>query len=135
VAGWLLKTEPSEYSFADLVRERRTVWDGVTNPLALKYLRVMRGGDGAFIYHTGSERAIVGVARVVSDPYPAGGEAGVAGWVVDVEAESWLGRPVTLAEMKGSELFVGFQLLRLPRLSVMPVPPAIWRAVEELARQ
>ena len=135
MAGWLLKTEPSEYSFADLLRERRTAWDGVTNALALKYLRAMRKADRAFVYHTGSERAIVGVARVVSDPYLASREASVVGWVVDVEAEGWLGRPVTLAEMKSSELFAGFELLRLPRLSVMPVPPVIWRAVEDLARQ
>ncbi len=133
MAGWLLKTEPSEYGFADLLRERRTAWDGVANALALKYLRSMRKTDRAFVYHTGSERAIVGVAQVVSDPYLAGEEVGGGEWVVEVEAEGWLKRPVTLAEMKGNPLFAGFELLRLPRLSVMPVPAEIWQAVEELA--
>lgn len=135
MAGWLLKTEPSEYSFADLVQEARTVWDGVSNSLALRHLRNMRRGDEAFVYHTGSERAITGIARVVSDPYPGGGEAGAGGTVVDLEAVAWLARPVTLAEMKRNELFAGFDLLRLPRLSVMPVPPSIWQAIVDLAQQ
>lgn len=133
MAGWLLKTEPSEYCFADLARERRAVWDGVASALALKHLRAMRRGDEAFIYHTGRERAIVGVARVVSDP--SGGEAGEEGQTVDLEAVGPLVRPVTLAEMKGMGVFAGFELLRLPRLSVLPVPPAIWRAVLDLARR
>ncbi len=133
--GWLLKTEPSEYSFADLLRHRRTVWDGVANALAVKHLRAMREGDEAFIYHTGSERAIVGLARVVRDPYVAGGETGAQGWVVDLEAVGPLPRPVTLAEMRGNDHFAGFELVRLPRLSVMPVPPPIWRAILDLARR
>lgn len=135
MAGWLLKTEPSQYSFADLVREARTVWDGVSNALALQHLRSMRRGDEAFIYHTGGERAIVGIVRVVSDPYPGGKEAGAVRTVVDLEAVAPLVRPVTLAEIKRHELFASFDLLRLPRLSVLPVPPSIWRAIVDLSQR
>lgn len=133
MAGWLLKSDPDDYSFADLRREKRTVWDGVSNPLARKYLRAMRQGDEALIYHTGDERAIVGVARVASDPYTVVGERGEAAPVVELEALHPLARPVTLAEIKGSSAFADFELVRLPRLSVMPVPPQLWQAVLDLA--
>lgn len=135
MAGWLLKTEPNDYSFADLLREQRVVWDGVSNPLARKYLNAMRRGDEAFIYHTGSERAIVGIARVVSDPYLAGGHQGEAEPVIELEALRPLSRPVTLAEIKNNAAFSHFELVRLPRLSVMPVPPALWQAVLEQAER
>lgn len=135
MAGWLLKTEPSDYSFADLLRQRRTVWDGVSNALALRYLRAMRGGDEAFIYHTGSERAIVGLAQVVNDPYSTGGADGADEVVVDLVPLYPLARPLTLAEMKGNPALSGFELLRLPRLSVMPVPPHFWRVVLQQAGQ
>ena len=127
MANWLLKTEPGDYSFAQLQREGRVVWDGVTNPLARKYLGSMAQGDEALIYHTGREKAIVGVARVATDPYWIGDPP--AEVVVDVMPLYPLPRPVTLAEMRGDPAFAQFELLRLPRLSVVPVPAPIRQAV------
>ncbi|RMD79852.1 MAG: EVE domain-containing protein, partial [Chloroflexi bacterium] len=94
---WLLKTEPSVYSFADLVREGRTVWDGVENTVALKHLRAIRQGDVALIYHTGDERQAVGLAQIVSDPYPDPKQHDPRLVVVDVVPLQPLNRPVTLA--------------------------------------
>ncbi len=123
---WLLKTEPSVYSYADLQREKQTVWDGVNNNLALRFLRSMKKGDRAFIYHTGKEKALIGVAEVVSSPYadPEGEDPKIV--VVDVKAREKLGRAVPLSEVKADPAFSDFQLVRLPRLSVMPVSQAQW---------
>lgn len=131
---WLLKTEPSAYSFAQLQCEGRTVWDGVKNPMALKYLREIQKGDRLFIYHTGDEKAVVGIATAVGAAYadPKHDEAGLA--VVDLAPVAALPRPVTLAEIKASPKFAGWELVRLPRLSVMPVSVEHWAAIEELAR-
>jgi predicted RNA-binding protein with PUA-like domain len=126
---WLLKTEPGDYSYDDLERDASTAWDGVRNALALKHMREVRKGDEALVYHTGRERAAVGVARVASDPYPdpeAGDPRVVA---FDLRPGRRLARPVTLAEIKQDPAFAGFDLVRLPRLSVMPVPPALWKRV------
>jgi len=133
VARWLLKTEPGEYSWGDLERDGRTRWDGVTNPLALQHARRVRSGDEVVVYHTGSERAAVGIARIVSDPYPdpAAGDDRLV--VFDLEPVRRLARPVTLAELKADPAFAGFDLLRLPRLSVMPVPAGLWRRLLERA--
>src|SRR5882724_2391563 len=95
---WLLKTEPSTYSFTDLEREKRAVWDGVSNALALKHLRSMRRGDLTFIYHTGNEKQIVGIAEVTSNPYPDPKENDPKLVVVDLAPRGRLPRPVTLAE-------------------------------------
>lgn len=133
MAYWLLKTEPTEYAFAQLERDRRTIWDGVTNALARKHLRAMREGDEVFIYHTGNERAIVGVARVVKNPCVMVDAEGREEPVVEVEVREPLARRLSLAEIKASPVFADFDLLRLPRLSVIPVPPQLWRAVLELA--
>ncbi|HNU82162.1 MAG TPA: EVE domain-containing protein [Thermoanaerobaculia bacterium] len=121
---WLLKTEPSCYRYADLEREGRTVWDGVTNALALKHLRTIVRGDEALVYHTGDERAAVGIARVVSDPYPDPQADDPRRVVVDLEPVRRLPVPVTLAELKADPALREFALLRNPRLSVVPVPPA-----------
>ena len=123
---WLLKTEPSVYSYADLQREKQTVWDGVNNNLALRFLRSMKKGDRAFIYHTGKEKALIGVVEVVSSPYadPEGEDPKIV--VVDVKAREKLGRAVPLSEVKADPAFSDFQLVRLPRLSVMPVSQAQW---------
>ena len=131
---WLLKTEPSTYSFAQLERDRRTVWDGVKNPMALKYLRQVERGDRLLVYHTGDEKAVVGIARALGAAYadPQRSDARLA--VVDIEAISRLPRPVRLAEMKASAKFKGWELLRLPRLSVMAVPTEIWTEIERLAQ-
>src|SRR3954462_1870898 len=112
MAKWLLKTEPDSYSWDDLVRDKKATWDGVANALALKHIRTMKKGDVALIYHTGDERAAVGIAEVVSDPYPdptAGDDKLV---VVDLKPRKKLAQPVALADMKADPAFAGFDLIR-----------------------
>jgi predicted RNA-binding protein with PUA-like domain len=130
---WLLKTEPGEYSFEDLLREGRTQWDGVTNPLALRHLRAIRPGDSLLVYHTGTVRALVGLARAVSRPYPDPAQADPRLVVVDVAAVRRLPTPVPLAQIKADPRFRESALVRLPRLSVMPVPGPLWEALLRLA--
>jgi len=132
--GWLLKTEPREYAFDDLVRDGGTQWDGVTNPMALRHLRAIRRGDALLIYHTGTVRAVVGVARAVSPPYPDPARGDPKLVVVNVAPVRPLPRPVPLASIKADPRFQGFELVRLPRLSVMPVPAPLWRAILAMAR-
>lgn len=128
---WILKTEPSTYSFGRLATERRAVWDGVTNALALKHIRSMAKGDHAFIYHTGDEKALVGLARIASDPYPDPNDPKLA--VVDLEAGERLPRPVTLAAVKADPAFAELGLVRMSRLSVVPVPPDHWKRLRVMA--
>jgi predicted RNA-binding protein with PUA-like domain len=130
---WLLKTEPSTYSYADLQRDGRTTWDGVSNPVALRNLREMRKGDQALIYHTGDEKAVVGIARIASDPYPDPKLADPKRVVVDLEALRPLKTRVSLAEVKAAKRFADFALVRISRLSVMPVSPAQWKALLGMA--
>jgi len=130
---WLLKTEPSAYSFAALVNDGRTTWDGVKNPLALKHLASVRRGDSVFIYHTGGEKAVVGLARAVSDPYADPKKKDPKLLVIDLEADRSLAKPVTLAAIKADKRFAGFELVRLPRLSVMPVSADQAAAIESMA--
>lgn len=118
---WLLKTEPSDYSFADLARERTAVWDGVTNAAARKNLRAMTKGDRLLVYHTGDVKAVVGRATVAAAPRPD--PADTKGVVVDVKAGKALKTPVTLAEMKAAKVFAGSPLLLIGRLSVVPLTP------------
>lgn len=118
---WLLKTEASEYAFEDLVRDRTTGWDGVTNALARKHLRSMTKGDRLVIYHTGDVKAAVGRATVADAPRPD--PADPKGTVVDVKAGKALKKPVTLAEMKAAKVFAGSPLLICGRLSVVPLTP------------
>lgn len=138
MATFLLKTEPGTYSFADLVREKRTAWSGVSNPAALIALRSIRKGDEAFIYHTGDEKAVVGLARVRSDPYedperPGVNKEGLPKFaVVDIEPVRPAKTALTLGEMKGDARFKDFELLRLSRLSVMPVPGPIDKLIRKL---
>lgn len=129
---WLVKTEPSTYSYDDLERQERATWDGVANALALKHLREMAPGDEVLVYHTGDEKSAVGIARVVSAPYadPKLKDARLA--VVDLEPVRRLARPVTLAEVKADPAFAEFALVRMARLSVMPVPPALWQRLLRL---
>ncbi len=132
---WLFKTEPSSYAFAQLERERHTTWDGVSNALARKHLRAVARGDAILIYHTGDEKAVVGVAEAVSDAYPdpkARGDGHAV--VVDIAPKRRLRRPVTLAELKARPTLAAFPLVRLPRLSVMPVSAAEWHEIERLAK-
>ena len=132
---WLLKTEPSTYSFAHLQRDGRAVWDGVKNPVALKNLRSVQKDDRIFIYHTGDEKAVVGIAVALGSAYPDPKLKDPKLVVIDLAPVAALPRPVTLAEIKASPKFAGWDLLRQPRLSVMAVPPQHWSEIERLARQ
>ncbi len=134
MAYWLLKTEPQSYSWDRLVREKKAVWDGVTNPTALKHIRSMSKGDEALIYHTGDEKACIGVAEVVSDSFPDPKSADPRTVVVEIKPKSKLQRPVSLAEIKVDSTFSGWDLLRISRLSVMPVPPVMWKRVMQLGK-
>ena len=132
--NWLFKEEPSSYSFDQFTKDGATTWAGVRNPLAQKHLRNVRKGDRVFYYHTGNEKAVVGVARATSDPRPDPQDKSGKLVVVDVAPVQALKRPVTLAEIKASKAFVEFPLTRLPRLSVMPVSDAEWKEIERLSR-
>jgi predicted RNA-binding protein with PUA-like domain len=127
MAYWLLKTEPSTYSFKDLQRDGRTVWDGVRNAQALIHLRAMHGGDRALIYHSGDERAVVGLATIEGEPYPDPQAGDPKLVVVDVRADKPLPKAVPLAAIKADAAFEGMALVRQPRLSVMPVTEAQWQ--------
>jgi predicted RNA-binding protein with PUA-like domain len=133
-ARWLFKSDPDTYSFFDLERDRKTVWDGVSNNLALKHLRGARKGDSVLIYHTGDEKAVVGLAEVASDPYPDPKQKDARLAVVDLAAGQRLARPVTLDEIKKQAALKSFDLVRLPRLSVMPVSDAQWNTIMKLAK-
>jgi predicted RNA-binding protein with PUA-like domain len=131
---WLLKTEPSAYGYGDLEREGRTVWDGVKNPVALRNLRSMKEGERAFVYHTGAEKAAVGLAEVVRAAYPDPKRKDARLFVVDLKAAGRLPRPVTLAEIKALPVFKDSPLVRQGRLSVVPLTPAQWKALEAAGR-
>jgi predicted RNA-binding protein with PUA-like domain len=131
---WLLKTEPGEYGYDDLEREKRGRWDGVRNPAALRNLRAMKEGDRVLVYHTGAEKAVVGRAEVVREAYPDPKRKGGTLVVVDVEARGRLARPVTLAEIKAMAEFAASPLVRQGRLSVVPLTSAQWTAVEARGR-
>ena len=118
---WIVKTEPSTYSFDDLARQKTAVWDGVKNNLALKHLREMKPGDRVLVYHTGDEKAVVGVAEVVSLPYADPKQKDPRLTVVDLRADGRLPRAVSLAEIKKDRAFADLALVRIGRLSVMPV--------------
>ena len=126
MAYWILKTDADTYPFDQLQRERRTVWDGVTNALALKHLRSMAPGDGVLIYHSNVGKELVGLARIVSAPYPDPKRKDPKLVVVDLEADRRLPTPVTLASVKAEPAFADLGLVRMSRLSVIPVPPDLW---------
>jgi predicted RNA-binding protein with PUA-like domain len=134
-AMWLLKTEPTEYSYEDLEREKRGLWDGVRNPMALRNLRAMKAGDRVLVYHTGAEKAVVGTAEVVAEAYPDPKAKGGTLVVVDIASRGRLERPVTLAEIKAMAEFAQSPLVRQGRLSVVPITAAQWKAVEALGRK
>ncbi len=126
---WLLKTEPSTYSFDDLTRDRRTTWDGVRSALAQQHLRAMRSGDEVLVYHSGRDKAVIGLAKVARSPFPDP-EAGDPNLVaIGLAAGRRLASPVTLAAIKTDPVFEAFALVRLSRLSVMPVAAAEWKRV------
>ncbi len=139
MATYLLKTEPGTYSYADLTRDGSTRWSGVTSAPALIHLRAMRKGDDAFLYHTGDERAIVGLAQVTTDAYADPDKPGLnargepAFPVVDIKPIKQAPTAVTLAAIKSDAAFADFALVRQSRLSVMPVPAALARRIRALA--
>jgi len=120
---WLVKTEPSTYSLDDLEREGTATWDGVNNPVALKHLRAMQPGDDVLIYHTGNEKAVVGVATVVAAANPD----------PKIKAKRRLPRPLTLATIKADKAFADLPLVRIGRLSAMPIPAAQYARILKLA--
>lgn len=131
MAYWLLKSDPEDYGFAELERDRRTSWDGVTHALALKHLRSMRRGDDCLIYETGNRRAVVGTARVTTAPRPDADEPRLVS--VGIAAGRRLPREVTLAEIKAEKVLADCALVRQGRLSVMPLSDAHWRRIVELS--
>ena len=129
---WLAKQEPDGprgYNFETLKKDKKTVWDGVHNNLALKHMRKMKDGDLVLFYHTGDERQAVGIMEVISEPYPNPKEDNKRFIVVDVKYKKSLKRPITLHEMKKQKKFQNWELIRISRLSVMPVPKHIWDAI------
>ena len=130
---WILKTEPSTYSFDDLTRENTAVWDGVKNPLALKYLREMQPGDQILIYHTGDEKAVVGKAEVTSAAYPDPKVKSGNLVVINLRAGARLNRPVPLADIKADAAFMDLGLVRMGRLSVVPATEVQWKRLVSMA--
>jgi len=134
---WLAKQEPSGprgYNFETLKKDKTTIWDGVHNNLALKHMREIKKGDLVLFYHTGDERQIVGIMEVISDPYPNPKEDNKRFIVFDVKYKKSLKRPITLDEMKKQKKFQNWELIRISRLSVMPVPQQIWDTIIDISQ-
>jgi predicted RNA-binding protein with PUA-like domain len=130
---WLFKSDPDDYGYGHLERDGKAVWDGVSNNLALKHLRSIKKGDAILIYHTGDEKAIVGLAEAVSDPYPDPKAADSKLVVVDIKPKQRVKRAVTLAEVKQDPAFASFPLVRMARLSVMPVGEQEWKKLAAMS--
>ena len=131
--NWLVKEEPTHYGFDALVKDKKAVWSGVRNALAQKHLRAIEKGDRVFYYHTGDEKAVVGIAKALGDAYPDPNDKSGKASVVDVAPVKKLPRPVTLAEIKADKAFADFPLVRISRLSVMPVTAQEWARIEKMA--
>ena len=134
MARWLVKEEPDHYGYDQLERDRKTVWAGVRNPLAQKHLRAIRKGDDVFYYHTGKEKAVVALARAVSDAYPDPADPSGKLYAVDIAPEGKLPQAVTLAAIKADKAFASFALVRMSRLSVMPVTDAEWKRITDMSK-
>jgi predicted RNA-binding protein with PUA-like domain len=133
--NWLFKEEPDHYSYDELAGDKRAVWSGVRNPLAQKHLRAVKKGDRIFYYHTGNEKAVVGVAKALGDAYPDPADKAGKQYVVDVGPVKRLPARVTLSQIKADPAFKTFPLVRISRLSVMPVTDVEWARIERLAGQ
>ena len=131
---WLFKTDPDTYSWQDLLKAKKEIWDGVANNLALKHLRAIKKGDAILIYHSGDEKAVMGRARAVSDSYPDPSKNDPKLAVVDIAPEDALDRPVRLAEIKAVKKLATWELVRFSRLSVMPATPDQWDEILRLSR-
>jgi predicted RNA-binding protein with PUA-like domain len=129
--NWLVKEEPTHYGWDAFVKDKKAVWSGVRNALAQKHLRAIEKGDRVFYYHTGDEKAVVGIAKALSAAYPDPEDEKYA--AVDLAPVKRLPRPVTLAEIKADPAFKDFALVRIARLSVMPVTDAEWSRIERMA--
>jgi predicted RNA-binding protein with PUA-like domain len=132
--NWLFKEEPTHYSFDDFVKDRKTTWSGVKNPLAQKHLHAVKKGDRIFYYHTGDEKAVVGTAKALGDAYADPDDESGKLAVVDIAPVKKLPRAVTLAAIKADAAFKEFPLVRISRLSVMPVTDAEWDRIEKMSR-
>jgi predicted RNA-binding protein with PUA-like domain len=133
MANWLFKEEPTNYSYDDLVRDGRTAWQGVRNPVAQRHLRSVKKGDRIFFYHTGKEKAVVGIAKALGDAYPDPDYSSGKLYALDVGPVKKLKSPVTLATIKADKAFAQFELTRIPRLSVMPVDEDTWERIVRMA--
>lgn len=132
--NWLFKEEPTHYSYDDLVRDGKTSWTGVRNPVAQKNLRAVARGDRIFFYHTGNEKAVIGIAKAAAASYPDPADKDGKLYAVDVVPVRKLKQPVTLAAIKADKFFATFALTRVPRLSVMPVTDDQWDRIEAMSR-
>jgi predicted RNA-binding protein with PUA-like domain len=131
---WLFKEEPTHYSYDTLVKDGKTTWTGVRNPLAQKHLRSVAKGDRIFFYHTGSEKSVVGIMKAIGPAYPDPADKSGKLYAVDVEPVKKLARPVTLAAIKADKAFASFPLVRMSRLSVMPVTEEEWARIEKMSK-
>lgn len=131
---WLAKQEPSSYNIDSLKKEKKTSWDDVHNNLALKHINAMKKGDQIFFYHSGDEKQVVGIMEVISNPYPNPKEKDKRFVTIDVQYKKHLKKPVTLEEIKKQKNFKNWELLRISRLSVMPVPKNIWNAILKMSQ-
>lgn len=135
MAHWLVKGDPEDYGAADLQREKITAWTGVKNPVAQKHLRSFAKNDDVLLYHTGNQKAIVATANVARAAYPDPTDKSSKLVAVDLQFKAWLARPITLAEIKADAAFEKFDLVRISRLSVMPVSAAHWQRIMRLTQE
>lgn len=139
MATWLIKTEPGDYSWDDMVRDKRTAWTGVANNAARMHMRAVKKGDEAFFYHTGNDKAVMGLVKIATDPYEDPEEPGLNGKgemkapLFDVTVGKKAKTPVTLKDIKTDERFKDFDLVRQSRLSVMPVPAKLDKIIRQWA--
>lgn len=131
MAHWLVKADPDSYGLPQLERDRRTVWDGVSNAVAVKHLRNVKKGDGVLVYHTGDEKSIVGLATAASNSRDDAKNPKLA--VFDLAFAKRFAFPVPLGAIKADPQFADFELVRIPRLSVMPVPATLWKQILRMA--
>lgn len=133
MAFWLLKADPDVYGYDHLKKDEQTHWDGVSNNLALKHMRNMKKGDQALIYHSGKEKAVVGLASITSNPYPDPEKDDERLVVFDIKPKKRFKTTVSLADVRADTHFADFALVRMPRLSVMPVSAALWKRLLGMA--
>ena len=132
---WLLKTEPTVYSYFDLVKDKKTTWDGVSSPGGLHQIKLIKKGDKAFIYHTGDEKQVVGIGEILSNPYEDPKADNPRLFVFDIKPLEQLKSPVTLAMVKADKRFKDSRLVNEGRLSVQPMPKELWDIIIEKSKK